>query len=432
MNLERIQENPSDDRTDRVDLLVDLSSRLRSGTNDDIKRALELAASCFDMKLGIIGRVEGDAFFVEHLHRGVQVDLDEGQRLDLAKTFCSIALAAGDVVTIDSMNASEYRDHPCYQDLRLESYIGVPLRVDGELHGTLSFSALTPKPSPWNERDRRLLRLIARWVESSILRQRLTDRLDRALLSLEHANMALNEKNKDLNAFVSAASHDLKEPLRNIAVLVGFLRTDLPQLSVQTEENLTLIEQTSKRGLCLIADLLDYTRVSSHEDRIERIDLTDLAEKVVEDLQQEITRTNGVVTIGKLPEAWTDRVQVRQLLNNLIGNALKYHCPGVPPEVLVEGFRSSELGDDEIELRILDNGIGFDEEQAEQIFQPFHRLHGRELYEGTGLGLAICARIVERLGGAITAQSERGYGSTFIVRLPSRRRGAQPGPEQAA
>jgi signal transduction histidine kinase len=125
------------------------------------------------------------------------------------------------------------------------------------------------------------------------------------------------------------------------------------------------------------------------------------------------------VVVGELPELWTDRLQTRQLIQNLVVNALKYHSPGVPPEVHIE-LRTVGEGDERvIELSVTDNGIGFEEKHSERIFEPFKRLHDQGKYEGTGVGLTICARIAERLDGSIRATSRPGEGSAFIVTLPA-------------
>jgi len=181
----------------------------------------------------------------------------------------------------------------------------------------------------------------------------------------------------------------------------------------------------------LIFDLLTFSRVISRTEPFVPIDLNSVAREVVGDLEVRIEKTGGQVEVGELPTIEGDSTQMRQLLQNLIGNALKFHAPGKPPVVRVEAKMlpqpNAPAADGkggqaipQYELRIQDNGIGFDEKYLEKIFAVFQRLHGRQEYEGTGLGLAVCRRIVERHGGTITATSKPDEGATFIITLPAR------------
>ena len=151
-------------------------------------------------------------------------------------------------------------------------------------------------------------------------------------------------------------------------------------------------------------------------------DLAEIGREVVDDLERSIEESRGSVEIRGLPTIQADPLQMRQLLQNLIGNALKFHRPSVPPCVQVVGqVRSAAAplqGGLACELSVTDNGIGFEEMYLDRIFDVFQRLHGRQEYEGTGMGLAICRKIAERHGGSITARSTPGQGSTFIILLP--------------
>jgi signal transduction histidine kinase len=396
-----------------------MSSRLRLGTNDDLRSALELATTFFGLEFGIVSRVDGDECFLEHVHCPESIGLEPGQRFPLEKAYCGITLAADQVVAIDAMSSSPHSDHPCFAAHGFESYIGIPLRIDGEVYGTLEFSSPTRRERNWSEADRLLMKLFARWVEGAIKQRHLAGRLDQALVSLDQAHLELARRNRDLNAFISTASHDLKEPLRNVGLLAGFLRADVIELGAEAEDSLRLIEETSARGQALVEDMLDFARVSRHRNRLETIDLQQLVDGVLNDLTTRIRQSRGSVVVGDLPELWTDRLQTQQLIQNLVVNALKYHRPGVPPEVRIELQTVGEGDERVIELSVTDNGIGFDQKHSERIFEPFKRLHDRGKYEGTGIGLTTCARIAERLNGSIRATSRPGEGSTFIVTLPA-------------
>jgi signal transduction histidine kinase len=165
----------------------------------------------------------------------------------------------------------------------------------------------------------------------------------------------------------------------------------------------------------MVDGLLQLSRVNIQGQLFDRVDLSRLASEVLSDLEYQVRQTGGRVEVKQLPQVNGDALQLRQLLQNLIGNALKYHHPDRPP--VVKMFARRLPG--RIEIVVEDNGIGFNPEEAEIMFQPFHRLVGRTSSEGSGMGLTICQRIAERHGGKITARGEPGQGAVFIVSLPN-------------
>jgi signal transduction histidine kinase len=171
----------------------------------------------------------------------------------------------------------------------------------------------------------------------------------------------------------------------------------------------------------LIDDLLAYSRIASRSSPATPVDLNVVLAAVIDDLETRIESTGGKVELPALPTLLADPTQMRQLFQNLIGNALKFHKPGIPPLVQVE-VEPAELADGASawKFRISDQGIGFEQQYADRIFSPFQRLHGREQYAGTGIGLAIVRRIVERHGGTVEATSAPGQGAVFTLILPDR------------
>jgi light-regulated signal transduction histidine kinase (bacteriophytochrome) len=174
----------------------------------------------------------------------------------------------------------------------------------------------------------------------------------------------------------------------------------------------------------LIDDLRAYSRVTTRANAFAPVDLNAALADALEDLAVRVEQSGGRVEAGPLPTVTGDAGQLRQVFQNLIGNALKFHRPGVPPVVTV----SAERADAGWAVRVADNGIGFEDKYAGRIFQVFQRLHGRDEYDGTGVGLAICRKIVDRHGGAITARGRPGEGATFVVALPARPPAAHPRP----
>jgi PAS domain S-box-containing protein len=234
----------------------------------------------------------------------------------------------------------------------------------------------------------------------------------------------LERSNRELEEFAYIASHDLQEPLRKVTTFSDRLRTKYDRvLDEQGRDYLTRMQVAATRMQALIGGLLTYSRVTTKAQPFGRVDLTRVAHEVTADLEIRIEQVNGQVEIGDLPTIDADPIQMRQLLQNLIGNALKFHQEDEPPAVRIYAKAPARQGTSSnglCQILVRDNGIGFEEKHLDRIFQVFQRLHGRGHYEGTGIGLATCRKIVERHGGNITAQSSPGQGATFIVSLPTR------------
>lgn len=226
----------------------------------------------------------------------------------------------------------------------------------------------------------------------------------------------LEQSNRELEDFAAVASHDLQEPLRKIRAFGGRLSTRFADvLGSDGCEYLRRMESAAARMQTLIEGLLSVSRVTTKAEPFDAVDLGEIAREVVSDLETQLEDTGGRVELRELPIVEADRLQMRQLLQNLIANALKFHKPDEAPVVAVYEQRS---GNGAATIAVSDNGIGFEDKYAERIFTAFERLHGRADYDGTGIGLALCRKIVQRHGGTIEARSVPGVGSTFAVTLP--------------
>jgi light-regulated signal transduction histidine kinase (bacteriophytochrome) len=226
----------------------------------------------------------------------------------------------------------------------------------------------------------------------------------------------LEQSNRDLEDFAHVISHDLQEPLRKIQIFGDRLITKFEaSLSEEALEGILKIRRAAGRMQALVSDLLKYSRISYSPSGFSRLNLRTLILDVVSDLAVLCDEKEGKIEISELPEIGADRVQMHQLFQNLIANSLKYRGEQKP---LIRIFNIA-ASNGFCEIHVEDNGIGFDERYLNKIFKPFQRLHGKSSpYDGTGMGLAICRKIVERIGGSITASSAPGKGSTFIVKLP--------------
>lgn len=249
----------------------------------------------------------------------------------------------------------------------------------------------------------------------------MAESLQASYASLRSHALKLERSNRELRDFTYVATHDLREPLRKIQTFNDLVRNESgDRLSERSLDFLARAINAASRMQGLIDALLEYSSLSMRREPFPQADLSAVAREVVEDLTVQITDTGARVDIGDLHDIEADPTQMRQLFQNAISNALKYHRAGVPPEIRMRSRRVCDPGNgrEMCEISISDNGIGFDEQFLGKIFTPFQRLHGKKEYEGTGIGLAICRRIVERHSGSITARSTPGEGSTFIIALP--------------
>jgi len=243
-----------------------------------------------------------------------------------------------------------------------------------------------------------------------VTERRLTERrLAAQRVELERSNAALNE-------FAFVASHDLQEPLRKVLSFGERLGTSAgAALDANGRHYLERMLDAATRMRILISDLLAYSQIATSVAPFAQTDLAAIAREVVADLETPIADAGARIDVAALPVIDADAQQMRRLLQNLLGNALKFRREDAAPVVQL-GASSSPGG--VCTITVTDNGIGFKQEHGEKIFRMFERLHSRAQYEGSGMGLAICRKIVERHGGTIAATSTVGGGTTFSVTLP--------------
>ena len=237
---------------------------------------------------------------------------------------------------------------------------------------------------------------------------------------LRRSAAQLEQSNRELQDFAYVASHDLQEPLRKIVVFGERLKEKGGEtLAAESRDYVERMQKAAARMQVLINDLLTFSRLTTKAHPFAPVKLTEVADEVLDDLESRIEQVQGRVEASPLPVIEADALQMRQLLQNLIGNALKFRRPDQPPVVKVAARKySNPAGLEWCELTVSDNGIGFDEKYLDRIFNVFQRLHSRNDYEGTGMGLAIVRKIALHHGGNVTAKSQPGLGATFIVNLP--------------
>jgi len=234
----------------------------------------------------------------------------------------------------------------------------------------------------------------------------------------------LERSNSELQDFAYVSSHDLQEPLRKIQAFGTRLKSgEYDKISDKGKDYIDRMLNAASRMQRLINALLDFSRVTTKAKPFTEVNLNQVLQDVISDIEIAIESNHATINFSDLPTIEGDEVQMRQLFQNLIGNAIKFKKEDIPPTVTVKSkvitdnpHMVSEPGDQFVEITFSDNGIGFDQKYGEKIFNIFQRLEGMK-YEGSGVGLAICKKIVTRHGGSIRAQSIEGKGSDFIVLL---------------
>ncbi len=251
----------------------------------------------------------------------------------------------------------------------------------------------------------------ARKQQAYILEQEVKKRTE----ELHKLNLSLQQSNDDLRQFAHVASHDLKEPIRKVKVYMGRLQDDPG--STFSEKGGTYLEKinsAANRMLAMVEGVLHYSTINSTEVETELVDINRLLENIESDLELPIQQKKATLSYSGIPSVEGAPVLLYQLLYNLINNSLKFSKSGTPCLITV----TAGIGSDYTEIVVADNGIGFDQGQAERIFDTFTRLNTKDRYEGTGLGLSLCKKIVLRHGGEISASSKKGEGAAFHIRLP--------------
>jgi two-component system CheB/CheR fusion protein len=268
--------------------------------------------------------------------------------------------------------------------------------------------------------------------DKKMLNTELELRVEERTQNLEVANLELNRSNEELKQFAYVASHDLQEPLRKIMTFSDQLKLLKEPLSFKAVTLIEKINTSSERMSMLIDNLLNFSRISKSVKKYSTIDLNEVFKKVIPDFELILKQKKGTIRSNKLPVIQAIPVQMEQLFHNLISNGLKFSKENTPPRITVQ---ANKIAENEVEgymvldrkatwykIVFKDNGIGFDNEYAEQIFIIFQRLHDDSSISGTGIGLALCRKIVENHGGIITAHSEENHGAEFHILLPATQR----------
>ena len=329
-------------------------------------------------------------------------------------------------IPIIFITAHNYNDNHVFEGYKIGAVDYIYKPIDPELLRVKVgvFAEMYQKNHQLLQHERKLKQVNAN-LEKEVEERRASEEKVRILnQQLLENNASLKATIEELDRFAYVASHDLQEPLRKILVFSDkLLNTGKEHLSEEMQLYMEKIVKASGRMQKLINDLLVFSRPADGLDSFEEVDLNDLLSEVLSDMEVEIEKTGAVIKIDRLPKIWAIPSQMRQLFQNLISNGTKFKKQNVAPVVSIykETKPATTInGQQSAYHRIVveDNGIGFDDQYAEEIFTVFKRLHSYHEYEGTGVGLSICKKIIDLHNGKLTAQSKLNEGSKFIVELP--------------
>lgn len=394
----------------RLGSLLGIATR-KGDTVEQLRDVVEQGVVALDMQTGIISQVQNGIYTIIHVY-STSHDVQPGMTCDLGATLCHNTIREQDVYALSKVGDTLATAPPCFGEIVPGSYIGAPIMLNGAIYGTLSFLSEKARPTTFSISEMDYVRLVAQWVNVTMERQ---------LARAELASYAteLERSNRELQDFAYVASHDLQEPLRKIQTFGNRIEAKYNDtLDEQGLDYLRRMQNAAARMQTLIHDLLALSRVMTTSNDFILTDMNTIVAEVLSDLEIRIEQTGASIEVNDLPDIAADPLQMRQLFQNLIGNALKFIRPDTTPHIQVMASYIDVDKKRMVEIKVIDNGIGFDEKHAERIFSVFQRLHGKNDYEGTGVGLAICRKITERHKGSIRAARNPDHGATFTVLMP--------------
>jgi PAS domain S-box-containing protein len=322
--------------------------------------------------------------------------------------------AQAPIIVEDVYQETRFWPSPLHYEYSLISGMAVVLYVHGQPYGVLEVDSTEKRT--FTDAEVNFLQTVATLIGIVVERKLHEEALARQYELTQDYARRLEISNKDLSHFASVVSHDLQAPLRKLLLFGDLLQDkEKEKLSAEGKDYIARMQRSIFRMQALITDLLALARVDQQTRPFAPLDFREVVSNVLEDLAPEIHKTNAVLTCESMCAFEADRLQIAQLITNLVDNALKYRRSELAPEIHIG---CTELETDTVRITVTDNGIGIRPEHYEKIFEIFQRLHSEQQYSGTGIGLAIVKRIVDRHRGTITVESKPGESTQFTITLP--------------
>ena len=412
---DKVREQQLEHYQNSLKLLNSIASERNISIDKQIENALTVVTEYLHLPLGILSKIEGNTFHVKHyVTHGKETSLKKGQQLPLPKMYCDITFKENDVVAISHVGTTEYADHPAYHGFQLETYIGIPVWVSNERYGTVSFSSPDTRLPGFSKNDIEFIRLLSRWIGSTIEQQETQERLLQEKEKAEAASLAKGE-------FLSVMSHEIRTPLNAVIGMSHLLMQTDPQPHQLTY--LKTLRFSAENLLVLVNDILDYSKIEAGKIEFEEADfhLHDLIVGIKESLNIKAEEKGIRLKLlwdNDLPEiVCGDFARLAQIMNNLISNALKFTEKG-QVKIIVKLIEEEEHFF-QVEFTVEDTGIGISPEKQLLVFDKFSQAESNTTrrFGGTGLGLSITKRLLEMQGSQIMLESEEGVGSKFYFTL---------------
>ena len=395
--------------------LYEITSDAERQFDERVEDLLRMGCERFNLPVGVLAQIDGMDYIIR---TAVAPDnaVMPGQTFDVRETYCSVAVNTNEPLCLIHAGSTNWMNHPAYVKFHMETYLGVCVRVSGKLYGALAFSDITPRKARFSNADLTLIQLMSRWIGLELERAAYLAQAESARQRAEMASTAKSE-------FLANMSHEIRTPLNSVLGFSELLEREIT--NPRHREYLDAINSSGNALLALINDILDLSKIEAGrmELQYEPVRLTALT-RTVENMFKQKARQKGIelrISIDPgLPE-WLvlDEIRVRQVLFNLIGNALKFTERGFVALDFKPSPRSGMEGRIDLIFSVSDTGIGIPAADQERIFAAFEQQSGQRerKYGGTGLGLAITTRLVELMDGHISLVSTPGVGSTFSVLL---------------